>query len=65
MIGKNALGVAIQHRHSIATMLRAYAASAEGSVEADIETIKSSINLTPVHKELRVRPNEARHDCQQ
>ena len=63
MIGKNALWVALQHGHSIATMLRAYAAWAEGSVETDIETIKSSMNLTPVPRKLPVRPNEECHYC--
>jgi hypothetical protein len=65
MIGKNALWVAKQHGHSIATMLRAYAAWAEGSVETDIETIKSAITLTPVPRELPVRPTEERHGCRQ
>ncbi len=52
MIGKNALWVAKQHGHCIATMLRACAAWAEGSVETDIETIRIAINLTPVPREL-------------
>jgi hypothetical protein len=34
-------------------MLRAYAAWAEGSVETDIETIKSSMNLTPANASTR------------
>ena len=46
MIGKNTLWVAQQHGHSIATMLRAYAAWAEGSVEMDIDLIKHAMNLT-------------------
>ena len=65
LIGKNALWVAKQHGHSIATMLRAYAAWAEGSVETDIETIKRSMNLTPVPTESSVRPNEECHDSRQ
>ena len=64
-IGKNALWVAKQHGHSIATILRAYAAWAEGSVETDIETIKSSMNLTPAPRKLPVRPNEECHYCRQ
>ena len=46
MIGKNALWVAKQHGHSIATMLRAYAAWAEGAVEVDVEAIKRSLNAS-------------------
>jgi integrase len=42
--GKNALWVAKQHGHSIATMLRAYAAWAEGTAEVDVEAIKRSMN---------------------
>jgi hypothetical protein len=54
MIGKNELWVAKQHGHSIATMLRAYAAWAEGSVETDIESIKRSMNRTPAIDDLAV-----------
>ena len=36
MIGKNPLWVAKQHGHSIETMLRVYAAWADGAVEADV-----------------------------
>jgi integrase len=61
MIGKIALWVAKQQGHSIATMLRAYAAWAEGSVESDIKTIKSSMNLTPVPRESPARANEESH----
>jgi len=46
MIGKNPLWVAKQHGHSIATMLRAYAAWAEGTAEVDVEAIKRSTNAT-------------------
>jgi integrase len=46
MIGKNALWVAKQHGHSIATMLRAYAAWAEGTAEVDVEAIKRSMNAS-------------------
>ena len=44
MCGKNALWVAKQHGHSIATMFRAYAAWAEGAAEVDVEAIKRSMN---------------------
>jgi hypothetical protein len=43
MVGKNALWVAKQHGHSIATMLRAYAAWA---AEVDIGAIKRSMNVS-------------------
>ncbi|MDB6162355.1 MAG: alpha/beta hydrolase fold family protein [Gammaproteobacteria bacterium] len=46
MVGKNALWVAKQHSHSIATMLRAYAAWAEGTAEVDIGAIKRSMNVS-------------------
>jgi hypothetical protein len=44
MAGKNPLRVAKQHGHSIATMLRAYTAWAEGTAEVDVEAIKRSMN---------------------
>src|SRR4051812_18692441 len=46
MAGKNPLWVAKQHGHSIATMLRAYAAWAEGTAEIDVEAIKRSMNAS-------------------
>jgi transposase len=46
MAGKNPLRVAKQHGHSIATMLRAYAAWAEGTAEVDVEAIKRSMNAS-------------------
>ncbi len=46
MAGKNVLWVAKQHGHSVVTMLRIYAAWAEGAVETDVEAIKRSMNLT-------------------
>ena len=46
MAGKNPLWVAKQHGHSIATMLRAYAACAEGTAEVDIGAIKRSMNAS-------------------
>jgi integrase len=51
MTGKNPLWVAKQHGHSIATMLRVYAAWAEGMVESDVEAIRRSMN-----RHARVRP---------
>ncbi|MDB6084820.1 MAG: hypothetical protein JWN43_2701, partial [Gammaproteobacteria bacterium] len=50
MVGKNVLWVAKQHGHSIVTMLRIYAAWAEGAVEADVEAIKRSMNLTWIRR---------------
>jgi hypothetical protein len=46
MVGKSPLWVAKQHGHSIATMLRAYAAWAEGTAEVDVEAIKRSMNAS-------------------
>jgi hypothetical protein len=61
MIGKNPLWVAKQHGHSIATMLRAYAAWAEGTAEVDVEAIKRSMNATeaPPIRNLAVNPSVA------
>jgi hypothetical protein len=42
MTGRSALWVAQQHGHSIATMLRFYAAWTEGAVEADIAAIRAA-----------------------
>ncbi len=54
MIGKNPLWVAKQHGHSISTMLRVYAAWAEGAVESDIDASKRSMNqharVTPISR---------------
>jgi len=44
MVGKNPLWVAKQHGHSLTTMLRVYAAWAQGMVESDIEAIRGSMN---------------------
>jgi hypothetical protein len=46
MAGKNPLWVAKQHGHSTATMLRAYAAWAEGTAEVDVEAIERSMNAS-------------------
>jgi hypothetical protein len=43
MVGKNPLWVAKQHGHSIATMLRVYAAWTEGAIEADLDAIKRAM----------------------
>jgi integrase len=45
MIGKNPLWVSKQHGHSVATMLRVYAAWAEDAVESDVEAIERSMNM--------------------
>jgi integrase len=47
MVGQNPLWVAKQHGHSITTMLRAYAAWAEGAVDADIDAIKGAMAASP------------------
>ena len=47
MVGRNPLWVAKQHGHSITTMLRAYAAWAEGAIEADIDAIQHAMNFNP------------------
>lgn len=44
MIGRSALWVARQHGHSIATMLRFYAAWADGALESDVATIRAALN---------------------
>src|ERR1700693_5848705 len=64
MVGKNPLWVAKQHGHSIFTMLRVYAAWAEGAVETDIETIQRSMNrharLKPI---ARCRTSTSSRSC--
>jgi hypothetical protein len=47
MVGQSALWVARQHGHSIATMLRVYAAWTEGAIEADLDAIKRALEATP------------------
>lgn len=47
MIGRNPLWVATQHGHSIATMLRAYAAWTEGAVEGEVDAIKQAMAASP------------------
>jgi hypothetical protein len=46
MIGKSPLWAAKQHGHSIAAVLRAYAAWAEGTAEVDAKAIKRSMNAS-------------------
>lgn len=47
MVGRSALWVARQHGHSIATMLRVYAAWTEGAEEGDLEAIKGAMAARP------------------
>jgi integrase len=49
MVGKNPLWVAKQHGHSIATMLRVYAAWTEGAIDADLDAIKHAMATTTRH----------------
>jgi hypothetical protein len=58
MIGKNPLWVAKQHGHSIATMLRVYAAWADGVMESDIEAIIRSMDQTAPAGSVSVRARE-------
>jgi integrase len=57
MAGKNPLWVAKQHGHSIATMLRAYAAWAEGTAEVDVEAIKRSMNASEASPAINLAVN--------
>ena len=50
MAGKNPLWVAKQHGHSISTMLRVYAAWAEGAVEAIRRSMNRHARLKPISK---------------
>jgi hypothetical protein len=65
MIGRNPLWVAKQHGHSIATMLRVYAAWADGAIESDIEAIKRSMDqataAVPVSARIRECCRYGRH----
>ena len=65
MVASVAPVAAKQHGHSIATMLRAYAAWADGSVESAIKTISGSMSLTPAPRGLPSRPNVECYECQQ
>ncbi len=64
MLGTNPLWVAKQHGHSIATMLRFYAAWAEGAVESDVEAIRRAMGVeratsrsgAPIHERSELIP---------
>lgn len=56
MIGRSAPWVARQYGHSIATMLRAYAAWTEGAVEADLDAIRRAIGFRPHATPVRGAP---------
>jgi integrase len=59
MIGRSALWVARQHGHSIATMLRAYAAWTDGATEADIGAIRAAMARTaPMRDSTSARSRE-------
>jgi integrase len=58
MIRKNLLWVAKQHGHSTVTMLRTYAAWADGAVDGDIEAIKRSMGWVPANKASGAHPSE-------
>ena len=51
MVGQNPLWVAKQHGHSILTILRVYAAWAEGMVETDIAAINHAMANRPIDDE--------------
>jgi len=48
MLGRSPLWVARQHGHSIATMLRAYAAWTDGATESDLELIRRAMSTGTV-----------------
>jgi integrase len=50
MIGEEELWVSKQHGHSPVTMMRIYAAWADGAVKADLKTIKRSMGYLPPPK---------------
>jgi len=65
MIGRSALWVAKQHGHSIATMLRVYAAWTEGAIETDLAAIERAMTsaphtLTPVAARVTCAPANPR-----
>ena len=58
MAGKSPLWVAKQHGHTIATMLKAYAARTEGATPSDIQAIKRAMapdQAASEHMEIRNR----------
>ena len=60
MIGRSALWVARQHGHSIATMLRFYAAWADGALESDITAIRSAMNAERPPRRQTMPPDRPR-----
>ena len=55
MIGRSALWVARQHGHSIATMLRFYAAWADGAPESDVGRIRATLySEGPLRRQPRI-----------
>jgi hypothetical protein len=64
MIGRNPLWVAKQHGHSTTTMLRVYAAWAEGAVESDIKAIKRAMRPDPTHTPAASKPGGRRTAAQ-
>jgi integrase len=55
MIGRSALWVARQHGHSIATMLRFYAAWADGAPESDVGRIRATLySEDPLRRQPRI-----------
>lgn len=63
MVGRNPLWVAKQHGHSITTMLRAYAAWAEGAIEADIEAIQHAMDFNPRATRKAITGEQPRSGC--
>jgi flavorubredoxin len=63
MVGRNPLWVAKQHGHSITTMLRAYAAWAEGAIEADIEVIQHAMDFNPRATRKAIIGEQPRSGC--
>ncbi len=61
MIGKKPLWVAKQHGHSPETMLRVYAAWAEGAVEADIQHVERAMVARPNSPAARRRALSSHH----
>ena len=59
MLGRSPLWVAKQHGHSIATMLRAYAAWTDGATENDLELIKRAMLTAPFQAIRESTPPEA------
>ncbi len=61
MLGRNPLWVAKQHGHSLLTMLRVYAAWAEGMLESQVTAIRKAMGVFEVpEREARTTENERR-----